>query len=57
LKNLRWLVPALTAGLLINLSLNTTSPLGGLGLALGIFYTFAAIMGAWDLYGRGEPER
>jgi len=55
LKNLRWLVPALTAGVLVNLSLNTTSVLGGLGLALGIIYTIAAIMGAWELYGRGKP--
>jgi hypothetical protein len=55
LKNLRWLVPALTGGVMINLSLNTTSPLAGLGLAFGIFYTYAAIMGAWDLYGRGKP--
>jgi len=55
LRNLRWLVPALTAGILINLSLNTTSVLGGLGLAFGLLYTCAAIMGAWDLYGRDKP--
>jgi hypothetical protein len=55
LKNLRWLVPALTGGVLINLSLNTTGSLGGWGLALGMFYTFAAIIGAWELYGRGKP--
>jgi hypothetical protein len=55
LKNLRWLVPALTAGILINLSLNEISVLDGLGLALGFFYAWAAIMGAWDLYGRGKP--
>ena len=55
MKELRWLVPALTAGLLLNLSLNTTSPLAGWGLALGIFYGIAAIMGAWELYGRGKP--
>ena len=54
MKNLRWLVPALTAGILINLSLNTTSVLGGLGLALGLLYSLAAIMGAWELYGRGK---
>jgi len=55
LKNLRWLVPALTAGVLVNLSLNTTSVLGGLGLALGFIYAIAAIMGAWELHGRGKP--
>jgi hypothetical protein len=55
LKNLRWLVPALTAGILINLSLNEISVLDGLGLAFGILYAWAAIMGAWDLYGRGKP--
>ena len=54
MKNLRWLVPALTAGVLINLSLNTTSVLGGLGLAFGLIYAIAAIMGAWELYGRGK---
>jgi hypothetical protein len=54
LKNLRWLVPALTAGILINLSFNTTSVLKGLGLAFGLLYTVAAILGAWDLYGRGK---
>jgi hypothetical protein len=25
------------------------------GLALGLFYLWAAIMGAWELYGRGKP--
>ena len=55
MKNLRWLVPAITAGILINLSLNQTSVLDGLGLALGILYALAAIMGAWELYGRGKP--
>jgi hypothetical protein len=54
LRNLRWLVPALTAGVLINLSLNTTSVLGGLGLAFGLIYSLAAIMGAWELHGRGK---
>jgi hypothetical protein len=54
LKNLRWLVPALTAGVLLNLSLNTTSVLGGLGLAFGIIYSLAAILGAWELHGRGK---
>jgi hypothetical protein len=54
-KQLRWLVPALTAGVLFNLSLNTTSPLAGWGLVLGILYTLAAILGAWELYGRGKP--
>jgi hypothetical protein len=54
LKNLRWLVPALTAGVLLNLSLNTTSVLGGLGLAFGLIYFIAAIMGAWELHGRGK---
>ena len=54
MKNLRWLVPALTAGILINLSLNTTSVLEGLGLALGLLYSLAAIMGAWELHGRGK---
>jgi hypothetical protein len=54
LRNLRWLVPALTAGVLLNLSLNTTSVLGGLGLAFGILYSIAAIMGAWELHGRGK---
>jgi hypothetical protein len=55
LKNLRWLVPALTAGILINLSLNEISVLDGLGLAFGILYAWAAIIGAWELYGRGKP--
>ena len=54
MRNLRWLVPALTAGVLLNLSLNTTSVLGGLGLAFGILYSIAAIMGAWELHGRGK---
>jgi hypothetical protein len=54
LRNLRWLVPALTAGVLLNLSLNTTSVLGGLGLAFGIIYSLAAILGAWELHGRGK---
>jgi hypothetical protein len=54
LRNLRWLVPALTAGILINLSLNTTSVLGGVGLAFGLIYSLAAIMGAWELHGRGK---
>jgi hypothetical protein len=26
-----------------------------LGLAFGLFYAWAAIMGAWELYGRGKP--
>jgi hypothetical protein len=55
LRNLRWLVPALTAGILLNLSLNETSVLDGVGLAFGILYALAAIMGAWELYGRGKP--
>jgi len=38
--------------LLLNLSINTTSPLGGWGIALGIFYTIAAILEAWRLYGK-----
>ena len=54
MKNLRWLVPALTAGILINLSRNTTSVLGGWGLAFGLIYSITAILGAWDLYGRGK---
>jgi hypothetical protein len=55
LKNLRWLVPSITAGILINLSLNETSVLDGVGLALGILYALTAIMGAWELHGRGKP--
>jgi hypothetical protein len=55
LKNLRWLVPALTAGILLNLSLQESSVLDGVGLAFGLLYTWAAIMGAWELYGRGKP--
>jgi hypothetical protein len=55
LKNLRWLVPAITAGILINLSLNESSVLDGVGLALGILYALTAIMGAWELHGRGKP--
>jgi hypothetical protein len=39
---------------LLNLSLNTTSVLGGLGLAFGIIYSLAAILGAWELHGRGK---
>jgi hypothetical protein len=54
-KTLRWLVPTLTAGVLFNLSLNTLSPLAVWGLVLGILYTLAAILGAWELYGRGKP--
>jgi hypothetical protein len=26
-----------------------------LGLAIGLLYGLAAIMGAWELYGRGKP--
>jgi hypothetical protein len=55
LRNLRWLVPALTAGILLNLSLQDKSVLDGVGLAFGILYAWAAIMGAWELYGRGKP--
>ena len=55
MKNLRWLVPALTAGILINLSLNEKSVLDGLGLAFGILYALTAIIGAWELHGRGKP--
>jgi len=55
LSNLRWLVPALTAGILLNLSLQDKSVLDGVGLAFGILYCWAAIMGAWELYGRGKP--
>jgi hypothetical protein len=55
LSNLRWLVPALTAGILMNLSLQDTSVLDGVGLAFGLLYTWAAILGAWELYGRGKP--
>jgi hypothetical protein len=51
LKTLRWLFPALTAGTLINLSLNTTGVLGGWGIALGVFYAIAGILEAWRLYG------
>jgi hypothetical protein len=54
LSNLRWLVPAITAGILINLSTQTKSVLGGVGLAFGILYTLAAIIGAWELHGRGK---
>jgi hypothetical protein len=54
LSNLRWLVPAITAGILINLSTQTTSVLGGAGLAFGILYTIAAIIAAWELHGRGK---
>jgi hypothetical protein len=39
----------------MNLSLQDTSVLDGVGLALGLFYLWAAIMGAWELYGRGKP--
>jgi hypothetical protein len=39
----------------MNLSLNETSVLDGVGLAFGILYSLAAIMGAWELYGRGKP--
>ena len=56
MKNtLRWLVPTLTAGVLFNLSLNSTSSLAGWGLVLGTLYALAAILGAWELYGRGKP--
>jgi hypothetical protein len=55
MKNLRWLVPAITAGILINLSLNETSVLDSLGLAFGILYSLAAIIAAWDMYARGKP--
>ena len=55
MRNLRWLVPAITAGILINLSLNETSVLDSLGLAFGIIYSLAAILAAWELYGRGKP--
>ena len=55
MKNLRWLVPALTAGILINLSTQPKSVLDGLGLAFGLLYVWAAILGAWELYGRGKP--
>jgi hypothetical protein len=55
MKNLRWLVPAITAGILINLSLNESSVLDGVGLALGILYALTAIIGAWELHGRGKP--
>jgi hypothetical protein len=55
LKNLRWLVPALTAGILLNLSLQESSVLDGVGLAFGLLYLWAAILGAWELYGRGKP--
>ena len=54
MKNLRWLVPALTAGILLNLSLQDKSVLDGVGLAVGLFYAWAAILGAWELYGRGK---
>jgi hypothetical protein len=54
MTNLRWLVPALTAGILINLSLKESSFISGVGLALGILHTLAAIMGAWELHGRGK---
>jgi len=52
LRIFRVLFPTLTAGLLINLSLNTTSVLGGWGIAFGVFYTIAAIIEAWTQYGR-----
>jgi hypothetical protein len=54
LKNLRWLVPAITAGILLNLSLQDKSVLDGVGLVFGILYLWAAILGAWNLYGRGK---
>ena len=55
MRNLRWLVPALTAGILLNLSTQENSVLRGVGLAFGYLYLFAAILGAWELYGRGKP--
>jgi hypothetical protein len=39
----------------MNLSLQDTSVLDGVGLAFGLLYTWAAILGAWELYGRGKP--
>jgi hypothetical protein len=38
----------------MNLSLLETSVLDGVGLVFGILYLWAAIMGAWELYGRGN---
>jgi hypothetical protein len=38
----------------MNLSLNETSVLDGVGLVLGYLYLIAAILGAWELYGRGK---
>jgi hypothetical protein len=39
----------------MNLSLNETSVLDWLGITFGFLYLWAAIMGAWELYGRGKP--
>jgi hypothetical protein len=39
----------------MNLSLQETSVLDGVGLALGLFYAWAAIIGAWELYGGDKP--
>jgi hypothetical protein len=57
LNLLRWLVPALTAATLINLSVFSDHWLKGWGIGLGLFYGLAAIMGAWELYVRNQTKR
>ena len=55
MKNLRWLFPAATAGILINLSTHSTSGLDWLGITFGLLYAWAAILASWEMYGRGKP--
>jgi hypothetical protein len=38
----------------MNLSLQNSSVLDGVGLVFGILYAWAAIIAAWELYGRGK---
>lgn len=48
---LQWLIPALTGSLLIKLGTDAESWLGWVGVAIGGFHIFAAVIVAWARYG------
>lgn len=46
-----WVIPALTGSLLIKLGTDADTWLGWVGVALGCFQIFAAVVVAWARYG------
>jgi len=47
---LRWLVPSLTGILLVEFASETSGFLHWAGLVFGLFYLWAGITAAWEMY-------